>query len=70
MTIARQCATGWSGVGDPLHEAVSPVRGWRQPYPAVRTAVFSPYAVDLDDVERERRKPSVGERFLASASVP
>ena len=32
------------------------VRGWRRPYPAVRTAVFSPYAVDLDDAERERRK--------------
>jgi len=33
------------------------VRGWRRPYPTVRTAVFSPYAVDLDDAERERRKP-------------
>ncbi len=32
------------------------VRGWRQPYPAVQTAVFSPYALDLDDAERERRK--------------
>jgi hypothetical protein len=33
------------------------VRGWRQPYPAVRTAVFSPYAIDLEDAERERREP-------------
>ena len=33
------------------------VRGWRQQYPAVRTAVFSPYGVDLDDAEREKREP-------------
>jgi hypothetical protein len=32
------------------------VRGWRQPYPPVRTAVFSPYAVDLEDTERERKE--------------
>ena len=32
------------------------VRGWREPYPPVRTAVFSPYAIDLDDEERERKK--------------
>ena len=32
------------------------VRGWREPYPPVRTAVFSPYAIDLDDDERERKK--------------
>jgi YVTN family beta-propeller protein len=31
------------------------VRGWGQPYPAVRTAVFSPYALELEDDERERR---------------
>jgi YVTN family beta-propeller protein len=33
------------------------VRGWRQPYPAVQTAVFSPYGLDVDDVDRERREP-------------
>jgi len=33
------------------------VRGWRQRYPAVRTAGSSPYAVDLDDAERAPRKP-------------
>ncbi len=30
------------------------VRGWREPYPEVRRAVFSPYALDLDDAEREK----------------
>jgi hypothetical protein len=29
------------------------VRGWQVPYPAVRKAVFTPFAVDLDDDERE-----------------
>jgi hypothetical protein len=29
------------------------VRGWERPYPAVRKAVFTPFAVDLDDDERE-----------------
>lgn len=33
------------------------VRGWRQPYPAVRTAAFSPYAVDIEDDDRERKEP-------------
>ena len=32
------------------------VRGWGQPYPPVRAAVFSPYAVDLEDDEREQPK--------------
>jgi DNA-binding beta-propeller fold protein YncE len=32
------------------------VRGWHEPYPAVRRAVFSPYAIDLDDAEREKEK--------------
>jgi hypothetical protein len=31
------------------------VRGWRTPYPPVRQGVFSPYAIDLDDAEREKR---------------
>ncbi|MEI6245904.1 MAG: hypothetical protein WCQ64_12770, partial [Acidobacteriota bacterium] len=29
------------------------VRGWTTPYPALRTAVFSPFAVDVDDDDRE-----------------
>jgi hypothetical protein len=29
------------------------VRGWLEPYPEVRQSVFSPYAVNLDDAERE-----------------
>jgi hypothetical protein len=29
------------------------VHGWQRPYPAVRKAVFTPFAVDLDDDERE-----------------
>ena len=32
------------------------VRGWRQPYPPVKTAVFSPYGIDLEDDEREERE--------------
>ena len=28
-------------------------RGWDVPYPAVRRAVFTPFAVDLDDDERD-----------------
>ena len=32
------------------------VRGWHEPYPEVRRAVFSPYAIDLDDAEREKQK--------------
>jgi hypothetical protein len=31
------------------------VKGWDRPYPAVRKAVFTPFAVDLDDDEREER---------------
>jgi hypothetical protein len=31
------------------------VRGWEQPYPDVRKAVFSPFALNLEDDERERR---------------
>jgi YVTN family beta-propeller protein len=30
------------------------VRGWEEPYPEVRRTVFSPYALDLDDSEREK----------------
>lgn len=32
------------------------VKGWNEPYPAVRKAVFSPFAVDLDDDERVPRR--------------
>ncbi len=32
------------------------VKGWNAPYPAVRKAVFSPFAVDVEDDEREPRK--------------
>ena len=31
------------------------VRGWHAPYPEVRKGVFSPYALNLEDHERERR---------------
>jgi DNA-binding beta-propeller fold protein YncE len=31
------------------------VHGWQRPYPAVRKAVFTPFAVDLDDDEREEK---------------
>jgi len=31
------------------------VRGWEKPYPDVRKAVFSPFALNLEDDERERR---------------
>ena len=31
------------------------VKGWAQPYPAVRQAVFTPFAADLTDDEREER---------------
>lgn len=29
------------------------VRGWSEAYPAVRRAVFSPYAIDIDDADRD-----------------
>jgi hypothetical protein len=29
------------------------VRGWQLPYPGVKKAVFTPFAVDLDDDDRE-----------------
>jgi hypothetical protein len=32
------------------------IHGWDKPYPAVKTSVFSPMAVDLDDDEREPAK--------------
>jgi hypothetical protein len=31
------------------------VKGWNAPYPKVRTAIFAPYATDLEDDEREER---------------
>jgi YVTN family beta-propeller protein len=31
------------------------VRGWNQPYPAVRKGAFSPLSIDLEDEEREER---------------
>jgi hypothetical protein len=32
------------------------VKGWDRPYPAPRTAVFSPFALNLEDDEREERE--------------
>jgi len=32
------------------------VKGWMRPYPAVRKAVFAPFAVDVDDDEREEAR--------------
>jgi hypothetical protein len=32
-------------------------KGWNVPYPAPRNAVFSPLAIDIDDDDREERKP-------------
>ena len=32
------------------------VKGWDRAYPAVRKAVFSPFALNLDDDEREERE--------------
>ena len=32
-------------------------RGWTTPYPAVKQSLFFPMAVDVDDDEREERKP-------------
>lgn len=32
------------------------VRGWREPYPEVRRGAFSPYAINLEDHEREKVK--------------
>jgi hypothetical protein len=31
------------------------VKGWQTPYPPVRKSVFAPFAVDLDDDEREKK---------------
>jgi DNA-binding beta-propeller fold protein YncE len=42
------------------------VHGWQRPYPAVRKAVFAPFAVDLDDDEREQveeKRPQAKGRF-------
>jgi hypothetical protein len=34
------------------------VRGWHSRYPAVKKALFTPFAIDLDDDEREDATPS------------
>jgi hypothetical protein len=31
------------------------IKGWHVPYPTVRSAVFAPFAVDVDDDERDER---------------
>jgi hypothetical protein len=32
------------------------VKGWDRPYPTARKAVFSPFALNLDDDERQERE--------------